>query len=168
MCRQDVLETCFSTLIFEDGYFQAFYQEVLNSRKLLKLPWEHLLKGILVKKVFLCNWCFQTVVLEQILESSLDSKEIKPVNPIGNQSWIFTGRTDAEAPILRPPDSNSQLFRKDPDAGKDWRQEGRERQTRCLDGITDSMDMSLSKLWEIVKDRETCRAAIHGSQSDMT
>ena len=100
-------------------------------RKLLKLPWEHLLKGILVKKVFLCNWCFQTVVLEQILESSLDSKEIKPVNPIGNQSWIFTGRMDAEAPILWPPDSNSQLFRKDPDAGKDWRQEGK--------GTTDKM-----------------------------
>ena len=71
------------------------------------------------------------MVLEKILESSLDSKEIKPVNPIGNQSWIFTGRMDAEAPILWPPDSNSQLFRKDPDAGKDWRQEGK--------GTTDKM-----------------------------
>ena len=71
------------------------------------------------------NWCFRTVVLEKILESSLDSKEIQPVHPKGNQSWIFIGRTDAEAetPILWPPDAKSQLFGKDPDAGKDWGQE---------------------------------------------
>ena len=71
------------------------------------------------------NWCFQTVVLEKSPESPLDSKEIKPVNPKGNQSWIFIGRTDAEAeaPILWPPDAKSWLFGKDPDAGKDWRQE---------------------------------------------
>ena len=69
------------------------------------------------------NWCFLTVVLEKTLESSLDSKEIKPVSPKGNQSWIFIGRTDAEVPILWPPDVKSQLTGKDPDAGKDWRQE---------------------------------------------
>jgi len=71
------------------------------------------------------NWCFWTVVLEKTLESPLDCKEIKPVNPEGNQSWIFTGRTDAEieALILWPPDEKSQLIGKDPDAGKDWRQE---------------------------------------------
>ena len=71
------------------------------------------------------NWCFWTVVLEKTLRNSLDSKEIKPVNPKGNQPWIFTGRTDveAEAPILRPPDAKDQLIRKDADAGKDWRQE---------------------------------------------
>ena len=69
------------------------------------------------------NWCFWTVVLEMTLESSLDCKEIKPVNPKGNQSWIFIGRTDAEAPILWPPDAKSWLTRKDPDVGKDWRQE---------------------------------------------
>ena len=68
------------------------------------------------------NWCFWTVVLEKTLESSLNCKEIKPVNPKGNQSWIFIGRTDAEAPILCPPDPESPLFGKDPDAGKDWRQ----------------------------------------------
>ena len=70
------------------------------------------------------NWCFQ-VVLEKIFGSPLDWKEIKPVNPKGNQSWIFIGITDdkAEAPILRPPDVKSQLIGKDPDAGKDWRQE---------------------------------------------
>ena len=71
------------------------------------------------------NWCFWTVVSEKILESPLDCKEIKPVNPKGNQSWIFIGRTDdeAETPILWPPDAKSWLIRKDPDAGKDWRQE---------------------------------------------
>ena len=71
------------------------------------------------------NWCFWTVVLEKTLESPLDCKEIKPVNPKGNQSWIFIGRTDAEAEvlILWPPDRKSQLIRKDSEAGKDWRQE---------------------------------------------
>ena len=71
------------------------------------------------------NWCFWTVVLEKTLESPLDSKEIQPVHPKGNQSSIFIGRTDAEAetPILWPSDSNNWLIGKDPDAGKDWRQE---------------------------------------------
>ena len=71
------------------------------------------------------NCCFWTVVLEKTLESPLDCKEIKPVNPKVNQSWVFTGRTDAEAeaPILWPPDAKSWLIRKDPDAEKDWRQE---------------------------------------------
>ena len=69
------------------------------------------------------NWCFLTVVLRKILESSLDCKEIQPVHPKGNQSWIFIGRTDAEAeaPILWPPDVKNWLSRKDPDARKDWR-----------------------------------------------
>ena len=69
------------------------------------------------------NWCFWIVVVEKTLESPLDSKEIKPVNPKGNQLWIFTGRTDAEAPVLKPPDVKSQLTGKDPAAGKDWGQE---------------------------------------------
>ena len=70
------------------------------------------------------NWCFQTGALEKTLESPLDCKEIKPVHPKGNQSWIFIGRMDAEAeaPILWPPDTKSWLIRKDPNAGKDWRQ----------------------------------------------
>ena len=74
---------------------------------------------------FLKNWCFWTVVLEKTLESPLDSKEIQPVHPKGNQSWIFIGRTDAEAetPILWPPDAKKWLIWKDPDAGKDWRWE---------------------------------------------
>ena len=70
------------------------------------------------------NWCFQTVVLEKTLESSLDSKEIKPVNLKRNQPWIFIHWKDgAKAPILWPPDAKSQLIGKDPDTGKDWRQE---------------------------------------------
>ena len=71
------------------------------------------------------NWCFWTVMLEKTFESPLDCKEIQPVHPKGNQSWIFTGRADAaaEAPILWPPDAKSWLIRKDPDAGKDWKQE---------------------------------------------
>ena len=82
--------------------------------------WELDYKGGWVLK----NWCFWTVVLEKTLESPLDRKEMKPVNPKGNQSWIFIGRSDAagEAPILWPPDVMSQLVGKDPDAGKDWKQ----------------------------------------------
>ena len=73
------------------------------------------------------NWCFWTVELEKTLESPLDCKEIQPVHPKGNQSWIFTGMTDAKAetPIFWPPDTKNQLIRKDPDAGKYWRQEER-------------------------------------------
>ena len=89
--------------------------------------------------------------------------EIKPVNPKGNQPWILIWRADAEAeaPILWPPDVKSRLIGKDPDAGKDWRQDKSAIGVRWINGIADAMDMNMGKLWEMVRDKEAWCAAIH-------
>ena len=107
------------------------------------------------------NWCFWTVVLEKTLESPLDYKEIELVNPKGNQSWIFIERTDAEAEasILWPLDAKSWVTGKDPDAGKDWRQE---KKGMTEDEMVEAMDVSLSKLRELVMDLEAWRAVVLG------
>ena len=100
------------------------------------------------------KWCFWIVVLKTTLENPLDYKEIQPVHPKGNWSWVFIGRIDikAETLVFWPPDVKSWLIGKDPDAGEDWGQKKGWQRMRWLGGITDSMDMNLSKLQDIVKD----------------
>ena len=153
-------------------------ESVLKSRDIILPPKFPILKAMVFPVVlYRCEkWtmkkveCWKIDAFElwfwrRLLRVPWTARRSNQLIPKGSQSWIFIGRTDSEAPILWPPDEKGQLFVKDPDAGQNWRQEDRGCQRmRWLDGFTDLMDTNLSKLQEMVKDREASRAAVHGSQ----
>ena len=117
------------------------------------------------------NWCFWTVVLEKILESPLHCKEMQPVHPKGDQSWVFIGRTDVEAetPILWPPDEKSCVFWQDPDAGKDWGQEEKGMTEHEMVGWHHWLDgHGFGWTLGVVMDREAWGAVVHGVTKSRT
>ena len=145
---------------------------ILKSRDITLSTKVHLVKAMVFPVVMYgCeswapkNWCFWTVVLEKTFESALDSKEIKPINPKGNQSWIVIGSTDAEAEvsIFWPSDAKNWLNGKDPDAGKDWRQEEKGKTEDDMAGRHHRLNRhEFEQAPGVMKDREAWRATIHG------
>ena len=124
------------------------------------------IKKVSVKELILLNWG-----VEKTLESPLDYKEIQPVHPEGNQSWIVIGRIDAEAetPILWPPDAKNWLTEKDPDAGEGWRWEEKgTSEDEMVNGIINLMDVNFCELQVLVMDREAWCAAVHGVAKSRT
>ena len=129
--------------------------------------WDGLTKEVWEPK----NWCFWTVVLEKTFESPLDCKEIKPVNPKENQPWVFIGRTDAEAeaPILWPPDAKSWLIWKDPDAGRDWRQEKKGMTKDEMVGLCHWLDgHDFEQALGVSDGKGSLHAAFHGVPESQT
>ena len=160
---------CFTVFCIASGCFTVWATREAHSQSRL-----------LVFPVVMESWTIKTAECQKLdafklwcwrrLESPLDSKIFLPVNTKGKQHWIFIGRTDAEAeaPILGSLDVKSWLTGKDPDAGKDWGQEKAQQKMRWLDGIIDSTDMSLSKLWEMVKGREAWCCSPWGRKESFT